>query len=252
MVYLWHGVLDKPEWFVILPLISSLLCWTIKLLFVLFDWYKLWFADKLVKYWVDDGEDDEDADWSEIIIGVTFWAYGWLNVITSFWFSISAIESQIEQYKDLFYTAIYSLSDAALESVFKIFFDAYGFAKSQEKSDALCSGWSIWAWYVEKYDYVGERYRTVIVPTADKYITIINEIPQIAITWYHLSKGGWEDTAGTVSISWGTSMLIVQFLIYWIIDTYVQQNIEFLKKARKAYKKYQRAAQRANWNMGCL
>ena len=25
---------------------------------------------------------------------------------------------------------------------------------------------------------------------------------------------------------------------------------EVLKKARKAYKKYQRAAQRANWNMG--
>lgn len=40
-----------------------------------------------------------------------------------------------------------------------------------------------------------------------------------------MSKGGWEDTAGTVSISWGTSMLIVQFLIYWIIDTYVQQNM---------------------------
>ena len=122
-------------------------------------------------------------------------------MITSFWFSISAIESQIEQYKDLFYTAIYSLSDAALESLFKIFSDAYGFAKRQEKSDALCSGWSIWAWYVENYDYVGEKYRTVIVPTADKYITIvkcvlchrdlklsaclfeINEIPQIAITW---------------------------------------------------------------------
>jgi len=241
------------EWWMLSSISASSLCWIEKLISVLSRWYDLWFADKLIKYFVDGEMDDGDGetDWEEYLIMFINWAYGWGNVLSNYYFSISSIVKDMLSTKSLMVTAWISFGDASAESFLKLCTDIYNFARGQvrrSKKDIeccvpccsadcfyVCCGF--WGAIVSFGDWVKEIYRQCIEIDWDKYISLLNEIPQLVITWYHLAAHNYKNFPALVSAMYSLTIIIFKFFFYWLVDTYVKENVDQLKGVQKTYKK---------------
>merc|ERR1719361_2557526 len=171
---------------------------------VVFDWYKFWVADKLIKYYEgEDEEDDDDFDCSELLMLIWYWLFHWGNIGSAIVFAVNHVEDAANQAQDLYATAVYSLAHSSVESIAKAFSDFYKYARQKLKQRD--SGgwmthngvWSLWLGCLRRYKNFGDQcikiYHTVIAPMYHKYVVLSKEFPQIGVTLYHLAQQKEQD-----------------------------------------------------------